>query len=113
MANRSRTVALQVYVTPEEHEKIKNIMSGAGINNFSAYARAMLLNDRVVRKDFTELKSLTGQIGKIGSNVNQIAKRANERKVVPQEDIDQVMLCLKQVLRILEREVRRVLRSEG
>ena len=111
MANRTRSVRIVAWVTPEEKERIKANMQKAGMKNFGAYARRMLMNGQVVRQDFTEIRSLTGQIGKIGSNVNQIAKRANERRLVTKGDIDDVLSCLQRVLHVLNTEVKRVLRS--
>jgi len=70
-----------------------------------------MLDGQIIKKDYSELRGLTGQINKIGSNVNQIAKRANERRLVTKGEIDEVLRYLQQVLRILNKEVKRFLRS--
>ena len=87
----NRTKGILVRVSEEEKDLILQRMRQAGITNLSAYTRQMLINGWIIRRDFKELKGLTAQIGRIGSNVNQIAKRANESRIVTQEDIDNVI----------------------
>lgn len=100
-----------IRVTQEEKEQAREQMKKAGLNNMSEYIRRMMLNGQIVRQEFQDLKDLTTQIGRIGGNVNQIAKHANERRVVPQEDIDEVLGCMRKVMRVVDSEIRRVLRS--
>lgn len=100
-----------IRVTQKEKEQAREQMKKAGLNNMSEYIRRMMLNGQIVKQEFQDLKELTAQIGKIGGNVNQIAKRANERRVVPQEDINEVLGCMRKVMRVVDSEVRRVLRS--
>lgn len=109
MAIETRTTCLLIRVTEEEKKLIRERVNQAGLTNLSEYARQMLLNGQVVKKEFRELKGLAAQIGRIGGNVNQIAKRANESRNVTQEDIDEVMFCLRKILRVLERDVRKAL----
>lgn len=45
--------------------------------NFAAYARKMLIDGYVAKVDYSELKTVTAEIEKIGVNVNQIAKHVN------------------------------------
>jgi hypothetical protein len=111
MAKGNKNKRLFIRVSEGEKNRILELMKQAEINNISEYARQMLLNGQVVKKDFSELKGLIAQIGRIGGNVNQIAKRANESRIVAQEDIDETMFCLRRVLRILESDVRKVLRE--
>lgn len=87
MANREREIRLQLFVDSEEQEMIKHKMSQVGTNNFSAYARKMLIDGYVIRRDFSELKKLVGELGAIGRNINQIAKRANETRNIYEQDI--------------------------
>lgn len=97
MANRERKVQLILRVTEEEKEKIKENMIKIGTVNFAAFARKMLIDGYVVRHDFKELKGLTAELGKIGSNINQIAKRANETRNVYDEDIKDILMKLHEI----------------
>ena len=90
MANRERTIRLQVLVTEEEAAKIKENMTATGTNNFSLYARKMLLDGYVVQLDFTEMKEVLVPLGQIARNLYQIAKRANETRSIYADDLEDI-----------------------
>lgn len=81
-----------VDVTPEEKEIIQTKMLQLGTENFGAYARKMLIDGYVIKKDYSEIKALTAELGKIGSNINQLAKRANQSRNVDADDIRNMMV---------------------
>ncbi len=110
MAKRKRNIQLKLMVTEEEKEMIQEKMHQLGTDNFGAYARKMLIDGYVIKYDFKELKALTGQIGKIGSNINQIAKRANETKTINQEDVNKALTLLEQVMQIVNKTVPKMIR---
>lgn len=109
--SEEKTTRLYVRVTAKQKELIRNLTQESGLVSTSEYVRQMALTGQVIKKEYTGLKELAAQIGKIGSNVNQIAKRANERRLVPQGDIDAVMRYLKQILRLLDRQARQIIKS--
>ena len=84
MANRERTVRLQLLVSEEEADMIRQKMLQVGTTNFSMYARKMLIDGYVIKRDFSELKALAN----LARNINQIALRANETRSIYQQDID-------------------------
>ena len=88
MANRDRTVRLQLLVSEEEADMIRQKMLQVGTANFSMYARKMLIDGYVIKRDFTELKALTNELANLARNINQIALRANETPRIYQQDID-------------------------
>ena len=73
-----------------------------GTENFGAYARKMLIDGYVIKKDFSELKALTAELGKIGSNINQLAKRANESRNVNAEDIRNILVKQFEIERLVK-----------
>ena len=87
MANRERTVRLQLLVS-EEADMIRQKMLQVGTTNFSMYARKMLIDGYVIKRDFSELKALTKELSNLARNINQIALRANETRSIYQQDID-------------------------
>ena len=74
-----RTVGLYTKVTPEEKDVIDEKMKQAGIGNLRAYLRKMAVDGYVVRVDMGCLVEAVKLLRSISSNVNQIAKRCNER----------------------------------
>ena len=91
MAVRTRTVRMVVDVTTDEKEMIHAKMQQLGTGNFGAYARKMLIDGYVIKKDYSEIKKLTAELGKIGSNINQLAKRANESRNVSADKIRNIL----------------------
>ena len=57
MANLEREIRLTVRVSEEEEKMIREKMLQIGTTNFSAYARKMLIDGYVIKRDFSELKS--------------------------------------------------------
>ena len=90
MAKRERTIMLRLMVTEEEAEQIRAKMEQVGTDNFSRYARKMLLDGYVVHLDFTELKEVSASLGQIARNLYQIAKRANETRSIYADDLEDV-----------------------
>jgi hypothetical protein len=82
--NRQRNRQIKTRCDDDEYEAIAANADRAGLA-LAAYARASMLGDagpRARRRrpaDQTALLQILGQIGRIGGNVNQIAKQLNAR----------------------------------
>ena len=90
MANRKRKFVLRVPVTPEERALIQQKMTQLGTKNFSAYARKMLIDGYVIKIDYSDIKAMTAELQKIGTNINQIAKRVNATGEIYAQDIEDI-----------------------
>jgi len=102
VAARTRTVRMVVDVTQGEKEMIQTKMLQLGTGNFGAYARKMLIDGYIIKKDYSELKKLTAELGKIGSNINQLAKRANETRHVSGDDIRNITIKQYEIERLVK-----------
>ena len=100
MANRTRSIVLRVPVTAEERALIEKKMQQMGTRCFSVYARKMLIDGYVIRLDYSDVKAMTAELQKIGTNINQIAKRANSTGNVYQEDIEEIKGVLAEIWRL-------------
>ncbi|PMR66001.1 plasmid mobilization relaxosome protein MobC [Streptococcus intermedius] len=103
---RSRAILKRFFVDDTENQKIKAQMTTAGIDNFSVYARLMLLHGEVKVVDFSALDKLRQEINRIGVNVNQIAKYANTNETISQEDLSQIFEELKTVEALVHQTVK-------
>ncbi|MGO9986809.1 MAG: plasmid mobilization protein [Rhodomicrobium sp.] len=89
---RQRTVIVQIRFTPEERTLLDEAASRAGLT-ISSYARARLIGRSLPRSvarpsiDRELMARLIGQLGKIGSNLNQIARAAN-MNIASMRDLD-------------------------
>lgn len=112
MANRDRTVRLQLLVSEKEADMIRQKMLQVGTANFSMYARKMLIDGYVIKRDFTELKALTNELANLARNINQIALRTNETRSIYQQDIDDLKqyygnvkrACTERLVKMIDQE---------
>ena len=94
---RIRDTMLRFRVTPEEREKIERKMEEYGTDNMAAYLRKMAIDGYVIRLELPEIGALTGQLGKVGSNINQIARRVNGMGHVGIEEIRLARKALEEI----------------
>jgi Bacterial mobilisation protein (MobC) len=79
---RQRQLALRIRLTADEHAAISAASERAGLS-LAGYARSQLLSAPPVRQarrpqaERAELARLLGELGKIGSNANQMARTLN------------------------------------
>jgi len=91
-----------VDVTTDEKEMIHAKMQQLGTGNFGAYARKMLIDGYIIKKDYSEIKKLTAELGKIGSNINQLAKRANQNRNVSADEIRNILVKQFEIERLVK-----------
>jgi Bacterial mobilisation protein (MobC). len=100
MANRKRTQLIHVYVSEEEGQLMKQKMELAGIKTVSMYIRGLIRYGLVYEVDYSVVREMNAQLGKIGSNVNQIAKRINETHNIYKEDLEEIKKRQSEIWRI-------------
>ncbi len=95
----NRKIRIAFFVLPEEKAVIDLKMKMLGVKNVSEFMRKAAVYDKIHISNFDreDLKKLTAQIGKIGTNINQIAARANSTRNVYQEDIDYLKKCVEDI----------------
>jgi len=74
-------------VTEQESAIIAEKMEAASINNREAYLRKMALDGFVIKLDFSDVREMVKLLRNATTNLNQIAKRANETRSIYQADI--------------------------
>ena len=72
-----RNKEIHVWVNDKEYEQIQKRMKQLGFTNQSAYMRKMACSGRIVQFDAKELRDVSFEMHKAGTNINQIAKRIN------------------------------------
>lgn len=111
MAKRSRTVPRFLYLSEEESELINAKMLHAGTTNFSEYARKMLIDGYVIKRDFTEMKALTKELSNLARSINQIAKRVNETRSIYEQDIKDLQAYYYDVKRAVSERLVKMIRE--
>lgn len=109
MEKLEREIRLTVRVSEEEEKIIKEKMLQVGTTNFSMYARKMLLDGYVIKRDFTEIKALTKELANLARSINQIALRANETRSIYEKDVKSLQAYYQNVKRAcIERLVKMI-----
>ena len=78
MANRTRDIPIQFFVTSEEKKMICKKMILSKTANMGAYLRKMAIDGIIVNTDTTYLEKQFFEMHKIGVNVNQLARLASD-----------------------------------
>lgn len=88
MGNRIRNIQLHFMVDEQERKIIDSKMGLIGTTNLGAYLRRMAIYGYMIELDMEPLNKLTVELSRIGNNLNQLAKRANETGNVYGDDIE-------------------------
>ena len=80
MVDEERRLIHQGFMTtPSEDALIQKKMKAFGLRKKSAFFRAMVLNGYLLKLDLPEIRELLRLMKNLTNNVNQMAKRLNER----------------------------------
>lgn len=97
MANRERKNELKIYLSDDEQYILEQKVKISGMKSKSTLLRHLILYGFVYDIDYSYLRDYNAALGKIGSNLNQIAKRMNATRNVYAADVKQVKELMKQV----------------
>lgn len=103
MANRKRNIQMKFYVTEEEKQLIEQKMQQLPTQRYGAYLRKMAIDGYIINMDTTDIKAFTTELGAIGRNINQIAKRVNAGGSVYKEDIQEIQERLEEIWQLQRR----------
>ena len=97
MANRKRTNPVQFYLDDDEQYILDEKFRVSGMKSKSAFLRKLILYGYVYDVDYSYLRNYNTKLGRISSNLNQIAKRINSTGNIYQEDMDEVKELMNKV----------------
>ena len=97
MANRNRTHPVQFYLSDDEQYILNTKFKASGMKSMSAFLRKLILYGYVYDVDYSYLRNYNTELGRISSNLNQIAKRVNSTGNIYQEDINEVKELMNEV----------------
>ena len=97
MANRERKNELKIYLSDKEQYILEQKVKISGMKSKSAFLRRLILYGFVYDIDYSDLRDYNTTLGKISSNLNQIAKRMNATGNVYKADVEKVKKLMKQV----------------
>lgn len=90
MGFRVRDKQMSIRVTEYERQLIQERVEKSGAKSLTEYVLDTALDGYIINVDYSDIKALTYEINKIGTNINQIAHRVNSNDAVSQRDIKEV-----------------------
>ena len=99
MANRKRTNPVQIYLDDDEQYILDEKFRVSGMKSKSAFLQKLILYSYVYDADYSYLRNYNTELGRISSNLNQIAKRINSTGNIYQEDMGEVKELMNEIWR--------------
>lgn len=90
MGERARKNVFTLYLSDEEMRVLDAKTKMAKMGSKSAFLRQLIMEGQVYYIDYAYLREYNAGLGKIGTNINQIAWRANETNSIYQKDIEEL-----------------------
>lgn len=90
MENRERDHQIHFRLNDDEMTILEAKMREAKTKNKAQFFRELLLYSNVYYVEFEDIRNMNTELGRIGNNINQIAKKMNETGNVYKEDVAEV-----------------------
>ena len=97
--NRSRKNQIILYLSDDEKFILDEKTKLSGMTSKSAFLRQLIMYGFVFDVDYTELHEYNTLLSRIGTNLNQIAKRMNATGHIYDADVKQVKKLMEEVWR--------------
>ena len=85
-----RSINFHFRATEEEAALIRERMTESGITDMGAFARKMMIDGYHISLDLEEIRDMTAMLGRIGNNINQIARKVNTGGSLYAEDVQEI-----------------------
>ena len=105
---RKRDKQLKIWVSQEELDMIHQKMAEFGTSNMGAFVRKIVIDGYIVKLDIPELREILHQLGPIGNNVNQMARKLNAGGSIYREDLAEVNAKLDAVYKLQRRILKKL-----
>ena len=100
MANRERTHAMTLRLSDDENRILEAKMKATNMPSKSATIRQLIIEAMLYEVDYRELRGIDTQLARIGNNINQIAKRANETRSIYEAEVIELKKEFKEICRL-------------
>nr|DAG75610.1 MAG TPA: DNA border endonuclease [Caudoviricetes sp.] len=97
MAHRERQHELKIYLSKDEQYVLEQKFKISGMKSKSAFIRHLILYGYVYDVNYEHLREYNTLLSRIGSNLNQIAKRINQTGNLYEADVKEVKELMNQV----------------
>lgn len=102
-----RDIHVTLLLSKTEYDEMKNQMKFLEISSNNKLLRSFIYDGLCFKVDYSGLYEVATQVSRIGNNINQIAKVANESGEVLPSQIDEIKEKLKRIEQIVDSEIRK------
>lgn len=99
MADKTRTRKMTFRLTEDELEQVKHLVTESGTSQ-QKYLLYCALNKHIINTN--GFRALIPEVKRIGANVNQIAKKANQTDYVSEKSMEEVREEVKKIWQLLK-----------
>jgi len=97
MDNRTRPYEFKLRLTQSEMKLLEEKWKLSGLPSRNAYLRQLIIYGFVYDIDYSDLRDYNTALSKIGTNLNQLAKKANMNDAATASDIKEAKELMKKV----------------
>lgn len=97
MEKRERQNRFTLRLSDDENYILNQKFKASNMKSISSFLRHLIVYGYVYDVDYSDLREYNAALAKIGSNLNQIAKRMNATGNVYEADVKEVKELMKQV----------------
>lgn len=99
---RKRNMRVEIHLTTEEHSHLKEQVALSGYTT-EQFIRNLIAGVEMRPRPPDELADILRQLSAIGNNINQIARAANARGFVRQEELEQITAMQSEIWHMVKR----------
>ena len=110
--NRKRSVEKKIRFSKEEWSYVENKIAKSPFNNFQNFARILIISGEIKLVDYSNLRQLTGEVKRIGNNINQMAKLAHQFEDIAEEDINSLTNSVEELMRMIDTVLQEEIKKE-
>lgn len=104
--NKNKSYHINLLLSEEDYRDLLDQEIHLGITTHREFFREKVRDGFCYRVDYGGLYEVATQISRLGNNVNQIAKVANETKSISPDQIELVITLLQEIKKIANDEIK-------
>lgn len=109
---RRRPIEKRIRFNSEEWNYLIKKIERSPFNNFQNFARILLIQGEIRYVDFSDLRRLVSAVNRVGNNINQIARLANQFQEISQNDIENLTEEVSSLKRLVEETLKEEIKKE-
>lgn len=107
MKNRKRKKQIHIFLSEDELNIVDENSKYSGITR-SEYIRSLIKNGVVIHYEMQGIKDIMYELNKIGTNINQVARKVNENDIATYNEIQELKLQVEKMSELIMNKIMEV-----